>query len=156
MMRIEIFTDGACSGNPGKGGYGVVMEVPNSNYKKEFYDKIQAKEIKPFEFDINSIKDDEDNLIMLANLRQKLKLLEPVSDCIIMKKPLCTLLGHNDLINELISETWANYADEINICVNCDGSMFFVDYLTIKETPDLKTYVVKQILKKMKEINKCN
>lgn len=112
--------------------------------------------VLPFEFDINSIKDDEDNLLMLANLRQKLRLLEPVSDCIIMKKPLCTLLGRNDLINELISETWASYPDEINICVNCDGSMFFVDYLTIKETTDLKTYAVKQILKKMKEINKCN
>ena len=23
-LRIEIFTDGACSGNPGKGGYGIV------------------------------------------------------------------------------------------------------------------------------------
>ena len=112
--------------------------------------------VLPFEFDINSIKDDEDNLLMLANLRQKLRLLEPVSDCIIMKKPLCTLFGHNDLINELISETWANYEDEINICVNCDGGNFFVDYIAIKETTDLKTYAVKQILKKMKEINKCN
>ena len=23
--KIEAFTDGACSGNPGKGGYGVVL-----------------------------------------------------------------------------------------------------------------------------------
>ncbi|MPT30498.1 MAG: ribonuclease HI, partial [Chryseobacterium sp.] len=27
-MRIEIFTDGACSGNPGPGGYGILMRVP--------------------------------------------------------------------------------------------------------------------------------
>lgn len=25
MKKVEIFTDGACSGNPGPGGYGVVM-----------------------------------------------------------------------------------------------------------------------------------
>ena len=112
--------------------------------------------VLPFEFDINSIKDDEDNLLMLANLRQKLRLLEPVSDCIIMKKPLCTLFGHDSTINDLISETWANYEDEINICVNCDGSMFFADYIAIKETTELKAYTTKQILKRMKELSKCS
>jgi len=25
MKKVEIFTDGACSGNPGPGGYGVIM-----------------------------------------------------------------------------------------------------------------------------------
>lgn len=35
-MRIEIFTDGACSGNPGKGGYGILMRVPEKNYEKTF------------------------------------------------------------------------------------------------------------------------
>lgn len=35
-MRIEIFTDGACSGNPGKGGYGILMRVPEKNYQKTF------------------------------------------------------------------------------------------------------------------------
>ena len=35
MSRIIIHTDGACSGNPGKGGYGVVMQLENSNYYKE-------------------------------------------------------------------------------------------------------------------------
>ena len=25
MKRVEIFTDGACSGNPGPGGYGVIL-----------------------------------------------------------------------------------------------------------------------------------
>ncbi|OWR15881.1 ribonuclease HI [Chryseobacterium sp. VAUSW3] len=35
-MRIEIFTDGACSGNPGKGGYGIVMKVPEKHYEKRF------------------------------------------------------------------------------------------------------------------------
>lgn len=35
-MKIEIYTDGACSGNPGKGGYGVLMRVPDKNYQKTF------------------------------------------------------------------------------------------------------------------------
>ena len=35
-LRIEIYTDGACSGNPGKGGYGIVMKVPEKNYVKYF------------------------------------------------------------------------------------------------------------------------
>ena len=25
MKEVEIFTDGACSGNPGKGGYGAIL-----------------------------------------------------------------------------------------------------------------------------------
>ncbi|MGN1133816.1 MAG: RNase H family protein, partial [Oscillospiraceae bacterium] len=26
MKKVEIFTDGACSGNPGPGGYGVILK----------------------------------------------------------------------------------------------------------------------------------
>lgn len=29
MSIINVYTDGACSGNPGPGGYGVVIELPN-------------------------------------------------------------------------------------------------------------------------------
>ncbi|MDO5616338.1 MAG: ribonuclease HI [Cruoricaptor ignavus] len=35
-MTIEIFTDGACSGNPGKGGYGILMRVVGKNYQKTY------------------------------------------------------------------------------------------------------------------------
>ncbi len=35
-MKIEVFTDGACSGNPGKGGYGVLMRIPEVQYQKTF------------------------------------------------------------------------------------------------------------------------
>ena len=35
-LKIEIFTDGACSGNPGKGGYGILMKVPEKNYEKRY------------------------------------------------------------------------------------------------------------------------
>jgi ribonuclease HI len=35
-MKIEIYTDGACSGNPGKGGYGILMRVPEKIIRKHF------------------------------------------------------------------------------------------------------------------------
>ena len=35
---VHIYTDGAAKGNPGKGGYGVVMEWVGKPYKKELYE----------------------------------------------------------------------------------------------------------------------
>lgn len=35
-MRVDIFTDGACSGNPGRGGYGILMQVQEIGYIKTF------------------------------------------------------------------------------------------------------------------------
>lgn len=35
-MKVEIYTDGACSGNPGKGGYGILMRVAGKNYQKTY------------------------------------------------------------------------------------------------------------------------
>ena len=36
--EVHIYTDGAAKGNPGPGGYGVVMELVGSPYKKEFFE----------------------------------------------------------------------------------------------------------------------
>ena len=36
--EVHIYTDGASKGNPGNCGYGVVMELVGTNYKKEFYE----------------------------------------------------------------------------------------------------------------------
>lgn len=36
--QVYIYTDGASKGNPGPGGYGVVMELAGTSYKKEFYE----------------------------------------------------------------------------------------------------------------------
>ncbi len=33
MKNVELFTDGACSGNPGKGGYGAILKY--NGHKKE-------------------------------------------------------------------------------------------------------------------------
>ena len=38
IHQVHIYTDGAAKGNPGNGGYGVVMELVGSNYKKEFHE----------------------------------------------------------------------------------------------------------------------
>jgi ribonuclease HI len=35
-MKVNIYTDGACRGNPGKGGYGIIMEWVGKPYHKEF------------------------------------------------------------------------------------------------------------------------
>ena len=35
-MKVKVYTDGACSGNPGKGGYGILMEWVGKPYIKEF------------------------------------------------------------------------------------------------------------------------
>lgn len=38
MHQIHIYTDGAAKGNPGKGGYGVVIELVGTPHKKEFFE----------------------------------------------------------------------------------------------------------------------
>lgn len=38
MHTVHIYTDGAAKGNPGPGGYGVVMEQVGTGYRKEFYE----------------------------------------------------------------------------------------------------------------------
>ncbi len=35
-MKINIYTDGSSFGNPGKGGYGIIMEVSDGSYRKSF------------------------------------------------------------------------------------------------------------------------
>jgi len=39
--QVHIYTDGACSGNPGPGGYGIVMEWVGKAYVKEFSEGFQ-------------------------------------------------------------------------------------------------------------------
>jgi len=35
-MKVRVYTDGACKGNPGRGGYGIIMEWVGKPYVKEF------------------------------------------------------------------------------------------------------------------------
>ncbi|MBR6811780.1 MAG: ribonuclease HI, partial [Oscillospiraceae bacterium] len=34
-FTVDIYTDGACSGNPGPGGWGAILECPALDYSKE-------------------------------------------------------------------------------------------------------------------------
>ena len=36
--QVHIYTDGAAKGNPGPGGYGIVMEWVGKPYRKEFFE----------------------------------------------------------------------------------------------------------------------
>jgi ribonuclease HI len=36
--QVHIYTDGAAKGNPGPGGYGIVMEWVGKTYRKEFFE----------------------------------------------------------------------------------------------------------------------
>lgn len=36
--EVYIYTDGAAKGNPGPAGYGIVMEMAGTSYKKEFFE----------------------------------------------------------------------------------------------------------------------
>ncbi len=36
MKEVHIFTDGSALGNPGPGGYGLILELPGTAYKKEY------------------------------------------------------------------------------------------------------------------------
>ena len=38
LHQVHIYTDGAAKGNPGNGGYGVVMELVGTPHKKEYYE----------------------------------------------------------------------------------------------------------------------
>ena len=39
MKKVEIYTDGACSGNPGKGGWGAVLVYKNNEKEISGYDE---------------------------------------------------------------------------------------------------------------------
>ncbi len=41
QKEIHLYTDGAARGNPGPGGYGIVLEWPEKNYRKEFSEGFQ-------------------------------------------------------------------------------------------------------------------
>lgn len=38
MHIVHLYTDGAAKGNPGPGGYGVILELVGTGYRKEFYE----------------------------------------------------------------------------------------------------------------------
>ena len=51
MKVVEIFTDGACSGNPGPGGYGVILKYDGTEktlskgYKKTTNNRMELRAV---------------------------------------------------------------------------------------------------------------
>ena len=51
MKTVEIFTDGACSGNPGPGGYGVILKSANkikelsAGYRKTTNNRMELRAV---------------------------------------------------------------------------------------------------------------
>ena len=41
MKEVELYTDGACSGNPGPGGWGAILRWAGK--EKEFIDKLRCR-----------------------------------------------------------------------------------------------------------------
>lgn len=71
-MRIEIYTDGACSGNPGKGGYGILMRVPEKNYQKMFSEGFRLTTNNRMELlavivALEKLKDSEDDVYIFTD-----------------------------------------------------------------------------------------
>ncbi|MBN2035267.1 MAG: ribonuclease HI [Chitinispirillaceae bacterium] len=71
MKRITVFTDGACSGNPGPGGYGVILRYNNhekvisggfrktTNNRMELYAAIVALESLKEPCDVTMVTDSQ-------------------------------------------------------------------------------------------------
>ena len=36
MQHVQLYSDGSCLGNPGPGGYGVILRLSSTGYEKEF------------------------------------------------------------------------------------------------------------------------
>lgn len=89
----------------------------------------------PFDYDsvFVSYQNDVDNLLLVSLLRMRFTTLENLADFVIVTKPIQTLIGNNEHINNLIAEEAMKY-EQINICVNKNGEDYFDDYITVAET----------------------
>ena len=54
--EVHIYTDGAAKGNPGPAGYGVVMEMVGTPYKKDFYDNNHMNQEAVVKFNLKFIE----------------------------------------------------------------------------------------------------
>lgn len=86
MPHVEIYTDGACSGNPGKGGYGAVLRFKTSN------GEYVSKELSDgFENTTNN----------------RMELLAPIVALETLKKPCkVTLTSDSKYLIDAITQNW--------------------------------------------------
>lgn len=73
MAEVTIYTDGACSGNPGKGGYGIVMVHVPTSFKRCFFG---------FDPQTTNIQMELQAIVQgLAQIKRKGVTVEVITDC---------------------------------------------------------------------------
>ena len=73
--QVHIYTDGAAKGNPGNGGYGVVMEWVGQPYKKEFYEGFRhttnnRMELLAVIVALEKLKNPKTNVLVVSDSKQ--------------------------------------------------------------------------------------
>lgn len=56
MKKVKIFTDGACKGNPGKGGWGAVLKYGETEKEISGYDAITTNNIMELTAAVEALK----------------------------------------------------------------------------------------------------
>ena len=107
MPNVEIYIDGACANNPGKGGYGIVMiyyDKNNSMHKKEFS--------KGFSLTTNN----------------RMELMAVVDALNILKKP-CKIKLYSDskYVIDAINQKWLDSWQEKNWKLNTKNPVKNID-----------------------------
>jgi ribonuclease HI len=89
MKKVEIFSDGACKGNPGPGGYGVILRYKGEN-----------REISGFE------KDTTNNRMELLGAIVGLEALKEPCDVVFYSDSQYLAKGISEWMNEWIKKGW--------------------------------------------------
>lgn len=81
MHNIHIYTDGSSKGNPGPGGYAIIIELVGTNYKKEFYEGFRyttnnRMELLAVIIGLEKIKKFHQQIIVFTDSKYVIKIVE--------------------------------------------------------------------------------
>lgn len=70
--QVNLYTDGAAKGNPGPGGYGLILEQVGTGYKKEFYEGFRyttnnRMELLAVIVGLEKLKNDNTNVLVVSD-----------------------------------------------------------------------------------------
>ena len=127
MPNIEIYTDGACSSNPGEGGYGIVMLYKDKNgtiHQKEFS--------KGF----------------LCTTNNRMELMAVIDALNLLKKPCkISLYSDSKYVVDAINQKWIDSWQEKNWKINSKNPVKNIDlwkkYLTAQKPHKITFFWVK-------------
>ncbi|MBR1617616.1 ribonuclease HI [bacterium] len=125
--NVVIYTDGACSKNPGKGGYGIVLL-----YKKENGEQVQKNVSKGFQNTTNN----------------RMELLAVIDALNLLKKPCkVTLCTDSKYVTEAINKGWLESWVKNNWRTNSKSKVKNVDlwqkFIQAKKDHDIEFIWVK-------------